>query len=235
MMPCAASISACARLPVMSAATGACRKHAGGVALHQLAHGFGEQGGPRFGFLVELVGRHGLRAVLYVEVVIAVGLMYVASGTADWLGRVRGGHRRRAAGHAAVAGAGLQLQAPAGALPLWLQMATGVVLGALAGVYALRHAGLAGFERSAALAGQRLHRRAAGGLSGWRGWCGACAGARRRPYIGAAGRVAIAHPAALFVQHAQQRHRAGAGRAGQGRSGAGRFVRPVPPRADRLG
>ena len=31
-------------------------EHAGGVALHQLAHGFAEQGGPGFGFLVELVG-----------------------------------------------------------------------------------------------------------------------------------------------------------------------------------
>ncbi len=33
-------------------------EHAGRVALHQLAHGFGEQGGPGFGFLVELIGGH---------------------------------------------------------------------------------------------------------------------------------------------------------------------------------
>ena len=35
------------------------KKDAGGVALHQLAHGFGKQGGPGLGFLVELVA-HGL-------------------------------------------------------------------------------------------------------------------------------------------------------------------------------
>ena len=32
-------------------------KHAGRVALHQLAHGFGEQGGPSLGFAVERIGR----------------------------------------------------------------------------------------------------------------------------------------------------------------------------------
>ena len=40
---------------------------------------------------------------------------------------------------------------------------------------------------------------------------------------------------AFSVQHAQQRHCAGAGRAGQGRSPAGRPERPVSPRADRPG
>ena len=33
------------------------KKHTGGVALHQLAHGFREQGGPSLGFAVERVGR----------------------------------------------------------------------------------------------------------------------------------------------------------------------------------
>jgi len=32
-------------------------KHAGRVALHQLAHRFGEQGGPSLGFAVERIGR----------------------------------------------------------------------------------------------------------------------------------------------------------------------------------
>ena len=89
-----------------------------------------------------------LRAVLYVEAVIAIGLMYVASGTADWLGRV-----------AVVTGGalpatllwlvlGCSFKRLLARLPLWLQMATGVVLGALAGVYACGMLTLLGFSEA---------------------------------------------------------------------------------------
>ena len=63
-----------------------------------------------------------LRAVLYVEAVIAIGLMYVASGTADWLGRV-----------ALVTGGALPapLLWMTGAAPPWLASAcTGALLAA---------------------------------------------------------------------------------------------------------
>jgi two-component system sensor histidine kinase AlgZ len=77
-----------------------------------------------------------LRAVLYVEVVIAVGLMYLARDLADWLSRV-----------ALVTGGalpatllwlvlGCSLKNLLARLPWALQMAAGVVLGALAGLYA---------------------------------------------------------------------------------------------------
>lgn len=89
-----------------------------------------------------------LRAVLYVEAVIAIGLMYVASGTADWLGRV-----------ALVTGGalpatllwlvlGCSFKRLLARLPLSLQMATGVVLGALAGVYACGMLTLLGFSET---------------------------------------------------------------------------------------
>ena len=89
-----------------------------------------------------------LRAVLYVEAVIAIGLMYVASGTADWLGRV-----------AVVTGGalpatllwlvlGCSFKRLLARLPLSLQMATGVVLGALAGVYACGMLTLLGFSET---------------------------------------------------------------------------------------
>ena len=89
-----------------------------------------------------------LRAVLYVEAVIAIGLMYVASGTADWLGRV-----------AVVTGGalpatllwlvlGCSFKRLLARLPLSLQMATGVVLGALAGVYACGMLTLLGFSEA---------------------------------------------------------------------------------------
>ncbi len=42
-------------------------KHAGGVALDQLAHGLREQGGPGFGFLIELVHRQVGRACILVR------------------------------------------------------------------------------------------------------------------------------------------------------------------------
>jgi hypothetical protein len=35
------------------------KKHAGGVAFDQIAHGLGKQGGPGLGFFIELVGGHG--------------------------------------------------------------------------------------------------------------------------------------------------------------------------------
>ena len=77
-----------------------------------------------------------LRAVLYVEVVVAVGLMYVASGVSDWVSRVA-----LITGGALPATllwlvAGCSLKRPLARLPWALQMGAGVVLGALAGLYA---------------------------------------------------------------------------------------------------
>ncbi len=82
-----------------------------------------------------------LRAVLFVEAVLAVALMYASSGLSDWLLRVA----------MVTAGAlpatllwllvGCALKRLIARLPLWAQYGVGTMLGALAGVYA--HAMLA--------------------------------------------------------------------------------------------
>jgi two-component system sensor histidine kinase AlgZ len=77
-----------------------------------------------------------LRAVLYVEAVIGAGLLYVASGAFDWL-------LSTALITAAALPAtllwlvvGCSLKHPLGRLPMAYQFAAGVVLGALAGLFA---------------------------------------------------------------------------------------------------
>ena len=77
-----------------------------------------------------------LRAVLYVEVVVAVGLMYVATDAAEWLGRVAlvtGGALPATLLWLVV---GCALKKPLAKLSSPLQMAAGVALGAVAGLYA---------------------------------------------------------------------------------------------------
>ena len=89
-----------------------------------------------------------LRAVLYVEAVVAIGLMYVAGGLADWVARV-----------ALITGGALpatllwlvlccSLKRPLARLRWPLQMAAGVLLGALAGLYACGTLALLGFSES---------------------------------------------------------------------------------------
>ena len=90
-----------------------------------------------------------LRAVLYVEAIIAVGLMYVASSVADWLALV-----------ALVTGGALpatllwlvvacSLKKTLARLPWAGQMAAGVLLGALAGLYACGSLALLGVGAAA--------------------------------------------------------------------------------------
>ena len=94
-----------------------------------------------------------LRAVLYVEAVIGAGLLYVASGAFDWL-------LSTALITAAALPAtllwlvvGCSLKHPLGRLPMAYQFAAGVVLGALAGLFAcalMASLDLVGAFRSAA-------------------------------------------------------------------------------------
>src|SRR3989344_4535661 len=67
--------------------------------------------------------------------------------------------------------------------------------------------------------------------------CGmlALVGPPARSHHGAPDGAAVTHPPPFSVQHAQQRHRAGARRTGQGRIAAGRPVRPVSGRPHRAG
>ena len=90
-----------------------------------------------------------LRAVLYVEVVVAVGLMYVASGVSDWVSRVAlitGGALPATLLWLVV---GCSLKRPLARLPWALQMGAGVVLGALAGLYACGTLALLGMTGAA--------------------------------------------------------------------------------------
>ena len=89
-----------------------------------------------------------LRAVLYVEVVIAVGLMYVAGSATDWLARVA-----LITGGALPATllwllAGCSLKKKLAQLRWPLQAAAGVALGALAGLYACGTLALLGLTES---------------------------------------------------------------------------------------
>ena len=89
-----------------------------------------------------------LRAVLYVEAVIGVGLMYVASGAADWLGRVAlvtGGALPATLLWLVV---GCSLKQPLARLRWPLQMGAGVALGAAAGLYACGMLALLGFSEA---------------------------------------------------------------------------------------
>ncbi|MDO5626355.1 MAG: histidine kinase [Pseudomonadota bacterium] len=89
-----------------------------------------------------------LRAVLYVEAVVAVGLMYISQGLLDWVGRV-----------ALITGGalpatllwlvlGCSLKKPIARLPWAAQVAVGVGLGALAGVYACAMLALLGLAEA---------------------------------------------------------------------------------------
>ena len=89
-----------------------------------------------------------LRAVLYVEVVVAAGLMYVAGGLGDWLARVAlitGGALPATLLWLVVA---CSLKRPLARLPWALQMGAGVALGALAGLYACGTLALLGLTAS---------------------------------------------------------------------------------------
>ena len=77
-----------------------------------------------------------LRAVLYVEAVIGAGLMYVAADLADWLLRTAVVTSAALPATLSWLVVGCSLKRPLGRLPLILQGAAGVALGAGAGLFA---------------------------------------------------------------------------------------------------
>jgi two-component system sensor histidine kinase AlgZ len=122
-----------------------------------------------------------LRAVLFVVAVVAVGAMFGTASPLDWLARtsiVTGG-----ALPATLAWliAGCSLKKPLARQRLAVQVAAGVGLGALAGLYGCGLLALAGFRRPRALAGQRQRGCAAGRHAGGRAGLAREGGAPRLP------------------------------------------------------
>lgn len=77
-----------------------------------------------------------LRAVLYVEAVVGAGLLYVSSSLADWLARTALVTSVALPATLSWLVLGCWARRPLGRLPLAAQVATGVGLGALAGLFA---------------------------------------------------------------------------------------------------